>query len=318
MRLRAQFALGILAAVAVGAPALASAAGEPCDRFSEVLPPRPSSARPATEMAARLQTMDVAERDATIAGELLAGNMPGFLRQLAPIQVTGRLDDGQTIRLTFCALPDYLAIGSDDDYLLVPMQLQTALVVADNFGFLLPTRKMVDAIYQQASVRLKPQPLPAGPQMRSTDYYWQHNRMVAAQRASLGLPLGSLTAGDKKDLVLSNRLWLAPRRVAIYGWHLDTDRPIQPLSTVHGARYVDYSHGVRLVAPVAYVDGVARSVVDVLKDRRLAPLLSDEGPFPRLGELLDILKTALDVVPALPQAAAGAFRHAVLPARSAP
>ena len=51
-------------------------------------------------------------------------------------------------------------------------------------------------------------------------------------------------------------------------------------SIVHGARYADYSHGVRLVSAVAYVDGRPRAIAEVLEDRQLAPVVSDEGPIP--------------------------------------
>ena len=55
---------------------------------------------------------------------------------------------------------------------------------------------------------------------------------------------------------------------------------------MHGARYADYSHGVRLVSVVAYVDGRPRSLIDALQDPRLAPALSDEGPIARAAELM--------------------------------
>ena len=261
-----------------------------CDQFAQRIPQRPAAALPASNLVQRLQGMNEDERETAVAAQLLAGNIPDFLRRLTPIRLTGHFPSGRTVHVIFCTLPDYLAIGSDKDFMLIPMRLQTALVVADSYGFLLPTTKMVDAIYEQASLRLAPQPLPAGAEMRSTEYYWRHNQRVAAQRSTFGLSLGVLTAGDKKDLVLSNRLWRNPRQLAIYGWHRAIDRPIQSLSTVHGARYVDYSHGVRLVAPVVYVDGEARSLLDILKDTQLASMLSDEGTIQHLVELLDILK----------------------------
>lgn len=261
-----------------------------CDQFAQTIPQRPAAALPASDLVQRLRGMNDVERETAVAAQLLAGNIPDFLRHLAPIRLTGHFPSGRTVHVTFCTLPDYLAIGSDKDFMLIPMRLQTALVVADSYGFLLPTTKMVDAIYKQASLRLAPQPLPAGAEMRSTDYYWRHNLRVAEQRSNSGLSLGVLTAGDKKDLVLSNRLWRNPRQLAIYGWHRAIDRPIQPLSTIHGAHYVDYSHGVRLIAPMAYVDGEARPIVDILKDTQLASMLSDEGAIQHLSELLDILK----------------------------
>ena len=110
--------------------------------------------------------------------------------------------------------------------------------------------------------------------------------MVRQQRAALGAATGLLTAGHMKDLVISTRLWSQPGRVAIYGWHRAADAPIQPLSTVHGARYADYSHGVRLVSQRVFVNGEPRSLFDVLADRRLSRLLSDEGPLDRAGDWL--------------------------------
>ena len=89
--------------------------------------------------------------------------------------------------------------------------------------------------------------------------------------------------------MLTNRLWSKQGRVAIYGWHRPDGTPIQPLSTVHGARYADYSHGVRLVSLVAYVDGVPRSLLDLLQDPRIAGSLSDEGPIERVADLVHAL-----------------------------
>ena len=291
-----RFALAGWVALACAMWLPASAAENSCGAFSGALPPRPAHARPASELMPQLEGLSGAARELAIATEVLAGNFPSFLRRIAPVRLAASSGQGQTTEVTFCAMPDYLAIGSDDDFVLVPMRLQTALFIAAKFGLLLPTSKMVDAIYRQATVRLQPQPLPAGPRMRSTDYFLRHNDMVAAQRAGLGATLGELTAGDKKDLVLSARLWLAPQQIAIYGWHRGVDRPIQPLSTVHGARYVDYSHGVRLVGPVAFVEGEARSLLDLLADAQLAPLLSDEGPLPDLSQLLHVLTNPADAL----------------------
>ena len=89
---------------------------------------------------------------------------------------------------------------------------------------------------------------------------------------------GPLVAGHKKDIVTTNRLKEKPNRVAIYGWHKLDGKPIQPLTIVHGDTYVDYSHGVRLVAREVLLDGRAAQIEDVLRDPALAPLLSAEGP----------------------------------------
>ena len=78
-------------------------------------------------------------------------------------------------------------------------------------------------------------------------------------------------------MVVTNLLARDEGRIAIYGWHRPNGAPIQPLSTVHGACYADYSHGIRLVSAMAIEDGVFRSVRDLLQDSRLANALSDEG-----------------------------------------
>jgi hypothetical protein len=276
---------GLVALMLAGA-ACAEAPDALCGAAAQRIPQRAAEARAGSAFAQAVAPLSEPDRDAAIREELLAGNMPRFLRQVLPTTLSARLPGGQSVQLTLCVLSDYLSLGSDTDFLLVPMGLDTALAVAARFGFVLPTRRIVDLIYREAAVRLRPQPLPAGDAMRSTAYYLRHNAMVQAQRDGAGGRPGALTAGHKKDLVMSSRLWSAPGRVAIYGWHRGPDAPIQPLSTVHGARYADYSHGVRLVGGVVYVDGAPRAIADVLADRRLAPLLSDEGPLPGVAELM--------------------------------
>jgi hypothetical protein len=125
--------------------------------------------------------------------------------------------------------------------------------------------------------------------MRTTSYYWEHNELVQEQRFALLEPLGMLTAGDKKDLVLTNRLWNNLARIAIYGWHRPDGRPIQPLSTVHGARYADYSHGIRLVSATAYVNGAAMPLLTLLQDPRWASLFSNEGVIRHAADLVNVL-----------------------------
>jgi hypothetical protein len=222
--------------------------------------------------------MDRQEREQAILGQLLMGNLPSFFRKLVPIKLRSELASGKENTVTIFVMPEYLAIGSDSDFLRIPMNLHTATTVASRFGFVLPTRKIVDAIYDQSSCHFTPQPLPAGPQMTSTEYYRTHNAMIDKQSQALGFPLGALVSGHKKDVVLTNRLVTHPGQIAIYGWHRAKGAPIQPLSTVHGAGYADYSHGIRLVANMALVDGKPQSVTEILRDPKFARVLSDEGP----------------------------------------
>jgi hypothetical protein len=43
--------------------------------------------------------------------------------------------------------------------------------------------------------------------------------------------------------------------VAIYGWHTIDAKPIQPVYAGHVNWYVDYSHGIRLIAQKVKIDG---------------------------------------------------------------
>jgi hypothetical protein len=210
--------------------------------------------------------------------EISKGNLPEFLRKLVPVELQCELENGEHLAATIFVTPDYLAIGSDSDFLRIPMNLHTAVTIAERFGFILPTRKMVDAIYLQSNYHLMPQPLPAGPQMRSTEYYSTHNQLIEDQMNAMGAPLGALVSGDKKDVVMSNRLAMNVGRIAIYGWHRGPGEPIQPLSTVHGANYADYSHGIRLISEWALVNGKLQSIRQLLQDPARARVLSDEGP----------------------------------------
>lgn len=256
------------------------------------IPPRNAAAPTGSEVARRVEHLSGLDRDALLREELFAGNVPQFLRHAAPVSMAGG-DRAHPFELTLCVLPDYLAVGSDRDFILVPLGLEAALAVAQRFGFELPTPHMVDAIYAAAPVKLAPLPLPPGDEMRSTAYLVHHTELIGEQRAALAAPLGELTAGDKKDLVLTSRLWTDPGKVAIYGWHRAVGAPIQPLSTVHGARYADYSHGVRLVSDTAYVDGVRHSLRELLAEARAARLLTGEGPWPQLAQRLTALRDVL-------------------------
>jgi hypothetical protein len=158
----------------------------------------------------------------------------------------------------------------------MPMTPSIAQPIADAFACLLPTRKMVDQIYAQATVKLAPSPIsPLTTDIARATTYYRHHERVEEQRA--GQPLGALIGGIKKDVVITPLLASNPGKVAIYGWHQLNGQPIQPLYLGHVEWYVDYSHGIRLVRSTMIVDGAEMSVADVLADAELHVLISDEG-----------------------------------------
>ncbi len=270
--------IGVLMVLFQWFPAEASTLGVRLESLTNRIPQRSIKALTGSQFVNLIAKIDENQRERSIGEQLLKGNLPGFLKKLKPVKLQHRNKNGKMAHATIFVTPDYLAIGSQADFIRIPMNRHTASMVAARFGFILPTRRIVDAIYNQSEDHFIPQPLPPGPQMRSTGYYQLHNRKIRQQRLSHSIALGELVSGDKKDVVITNKLINKPGRIAIYGWHRPDGHPIQPLSTVHGAGYADYSHGIRLVSDKVLVDGELRSIHDILKDPELSYLLSDEGP----------------------------------------
>lgn len=241
------------------------------------LPQRPANAPSGSEFLASVASLSRPEREEAIQKQILSGNVPEHLRELKAIELQAQGSQGEKLQATAYVTPDYLAIGSADDYALVPMSPITAQAIADATQTTLPTRKLVDKIYQQAEVQLSPSPQKPGPQMMSTPYYQRHDNTIKQQRIQAGAQAGELIAGHKKDVVITNRLDHKPQSVAIYGWHQRNGKNIQALSTLHVNTYADYSHGVRLVGPTVTINGESHPTQEVLRHPEWASLLSDEG-----------------------------------------
>lgn len=236
------------------------------------LPPRPADAPGGGEIARRLAALSIVEREELVTAEVLRGNVPQWWRRFADIPV------GPAV---LHVAPDYLAVGSDEDFLRIPLSPTAAQAVADLLECTLPTKKMVDVIFRAAPLKLEPQPLPPGPEMTTVAQFARHQELIEVARRPVRAqhPDGVLVAGHKKDIVLSPQLAGLPDRVAIYGWQRLDGEPIQPLFLRHSRRWVDYSHGVRFIArDVGWGSGV-RQIHALVSDDRWWTLFSDEGPF---------------------------------------
>lgn len=228
------------------------------------------------------------KRNELIINELKNGNMPSFNRKFIPITI----NEGN-INLTYYVSPDYVCIGSDSDYIRISCDGPTSQRIADLFGCILPTKKMVDQIYKQAKTKATPAPMSGGAtvsgkkytgkefinqKMQHADSLEEHNRMIERQLSRVKHNPGDLVAGIKKDVVIGNKLSNKPDRVNIYGWHLKGN-PIQPESTFHEASYYDYSHAVRLIYNQCELNGKITSLSNILKDNSLFKLVSYEKLF---------------------------------------
>ncbi len=259
-------------------PVRASAPSAQPETLPELpLPPRRADADGGARLIARLGSLNAAEREALIVREVLAGNVPSFIRRTRAVDLEVVSPRGQPLSGRVFVTADYLSIGSDEDFVRVPLTIRNARKLAKELGCVLPTPRLVDAIHQAASVRVTSPTLPPGKRMGSVDYFAFHNHEIEVRRAAMGASLGALLSGPKKDLVITRRMLEQPGRTPIYGWFSGDGRAVQALSIVHDDRYVDYAHGVRLVVRGMTVGGAPRDLLDVLADRELAPLVSDEG-----------------------------------------
>ena len=249
------------------------------------LPDRSYVSESGVAFGEHLKQLSPADREREILNQALSGNIPYFLRELRPVTI--QLGETSLIRqLTFWTSSDYFAIGSDQNYLRIPMNLHSAKALAKQLNCILPTPKMVDLIYQHARHQLKPKPMKPGKEMTTVAYFQRHNATISQQLDRRDFLAGDLVAGHKKDIVISRKLDRKPSAIAIYGWHRSPDKVIQPLSTVHGASYADYSHGVRLVHRsveiVTHNGEIQRLTIDeILNHPEYSYILSDEGPMRR-------------------------------------
>ncbi|MEO6681594.1 MAG: hypothetical protein ABIN48_02105, partial [Ginsengibacter sp.] len=212
------------------------------------------------------------ERENLAKAEILRGNVPDFLRKMIRVNTSITTPEGKKINAFYYVTPDYLSIGSNEDFARIPLTPLIAQGIADSLHCFLPTRKMVNDIYKAS--KITPEPVPMYIYRDSAISMYQHNLIIEGQRKGRK----GLISGIKKDVVIAGKISRdpKPKRVAIYGWHKLDGKPIQPLYTGHVNWYVDYSHGIRLIHRTIYVNNKPMDYMDVLKDPVLKDLLCDE------------------------------------------
>jgi hypothetical protein len=223
--------------------------------------------------------LNLADRENIIYKEIKSGNIPDFLRKLKKVSYSSKINN-QEYWIMFFVVPDYMAIGSNEDFIYMPMTPILAQRVANLLRCSLPTRKMVDLIYQNASIKLEPQPIPPTKAMTTVPVFIAHNDLVKTQLIPYYVEHNNseLTAGNKKDVVISSKIYTEKTpKVVIYGWHKLDGKAIQPLYNKHTNTWADYSHGIRLIQNKVLVNGKKTTIAKVLADPILNQLLSDEG-----------------------------------------
>ncbi|MES2446775.1 MAG: hypothetical protein V4546_06310 [Bacteroidota bacterium] len=246
------------------------------------LPQRKADALTGSAFAKSISdsSLTLEQREKIIYKEIKNGNVPNFLRKLTKVTHSNEWDLGDDkISVSYYVLPDYFCIGSDEDFFYVPMTPILAQKVADLTKCSLPTKRMVNKIYENATIKLAPKPIPPTKAMTTVPVFIAHNQIIKtllkdfdAQRKN-----SELIAGHKKDIIISNKIYgEKSARVVIYGWHKLDGKPIQPMYNKHTNTWADYSHGVRLVQQNVWINGKKTKIAKVLKNEKLSILLSDE------------------------------------------
>lgn len=241
------------------------------DERGLLLPELRSNPLTGTEIIKQLSVLDAEEREKIIAQLFLDGEFPKFMRKLERISVSGLGQNGKCIKAYYYAMPDYLMLGTDVDFIRLPITPNTAQYIADSLGLVLSNSKICDDIYRQAKVKLEPLPLTEN--RTSFNTFLEHDRLIEQQRNGRR----GLIAGIKKDVVSSEKLHDTNGKLALYGWHRLDGKPIQPVYTGHADYYVDYSHGIRLVYPFLFVGKAKITFDDALLDPYLRAMLTQEN-----------------------------------------
>ncbi|MET2986631.1 hypothetical protein [Aureibaculum conchae] len=222
-----------------------------------------------------LSHLNVRQREDSLIKYMSNGFMPSYNFQFKRVTYEHKNAKGEKYKISFWTSPDYLSIGTNEDFVRMPLTPQSAQLLADQFGCVLPTTKMVDEIYEAAHIKLPPIPLTEHRDSQPT--FVKHHHLVQEQLD--GKIPSDIVAGIKKDVVQSKAVLKNPKpnRVAIYGWHKLNGKPIQPLYTGHVDWYVDYSHGIRLVYEKMLINNKVYFVKDVLDNPKLANSICNDG-----------------------------------------
>lgn len=238
------------------------------------LPERSELAVAGNDFIVAVDTLDVFAREKLVVKEILSGNVPSFLRHFREVEFVR-----QGKKINIFVLPDYLALGSDSDFVRMPMTPMAAQIIADSLDCSMPTSLLVNEIAKASDGAIEPFPFrPLGDRNTYPITFQDSNNAINSLLKAYGFNDGDMISGLKKDVILSKKI-SDPKRthhVTIYGWHYPDGTYIQPSTNIHLNWYVDYSHGIRLVSNTVMIDDKPYKLSSILCDPEKFSLLSDE------------------------------------------
>ena len=243
--------------------------------MTKPLPPRKANALRGSQFMTRINTIYGPQYEDAVVREILAGNVPDFVRpeNWRKITVKGTVD-GMEVEVTFRVCPDYLAIGSNNDYVRVPLSPTGFQKLAARWDVALPTKKVVDKIYAEAAKEGGVFALIDAPEisretgmkmdkhtrnMVSPEFAWSQSAIADAKIKKRKGKKPGLVVGHKKDVLVHK---VPPH----CNGNLIQYRPNHPQGLDYGAHpknHSDYSLGIRLVDTIVEVKIKGEKEVDV-------------------------------------------------------
>ncbi len=235
------------------------------------------------------------ERQAAIAREFANGNVPDFMKPENFRTITLRDNLGNELQVNVMSKP--ACIGNNSDYVTAPINMECALAACKTFDLGMPTKKLAEAMYNKADVRLAARGWVGSASdsnyMDGNGFYLRADDAIKNQLK--GVKDNALVAGPWKYFTLSKyadpeRYPNMSKRLFQFGFWDTTGKPIQQgifnsgvfdgtENLKHGREHQDYSLVWQGVSQEVVLNGKRARYDDVLKDPRYAHLLSDEGPF---------------------------------------
>lgn len=174
----------------------------------------------------------------------------------------------------------------------VNVSATSAQRLADIFDASLPTAMVADMMYVSATRSVNPCPMPISSTVASMIKHSQNvDNLLKGKTEGLASTVG-------KHWVLDRKIEGTPDKACNYGWHFrgpsfqgitgfpvasssvtgQSVKVIQPNATAHDRLHSDYSQICQLVSQQCWVGGVEMRFENLLKDDKLARLISHQGP----------------------------------------
>lgn len=219
----------------------------------------------------------IKDRETFIFDQILSCNFEAMWSEISYVA------EGKQVKLF--VMEDALMVGG----VRVNVSATLEQKIADVFDASLPTALVADLMYAFAVRRANPSPRPIS---STVDAMIAHSNAVGKQfQQNVGI---AATVG--KHWILDKKLEFKTRAACNYGWHFTGSsfqgisgfpaatkfagknvKIIQPNATAHDAQHSDYSQICQLVSQSCWVNGTEYRFSDLLKDQKLAPLVSHMG-----------------------------------------